>query len=182
MPTPLFESPAPGIIKEQVQLLQFWTHTLSRTHLPRIVHSETFLYLSIQKNSTHGLEVVHGLSQVIQCVLLVLVSAMGEVETGHIHAGFQQLLQDGARPGADSLDIGPNVQTILVMAILQRPSSGVCPMMSGMSVLVAIAQRLFSWRPLQIPLAPPLRSEFEIDTVRLCYVVLWLKLGYKGLF
>jgi hypothetical protein len=86
--------------------------------LPRIVHSETFLYLGIQKNCTHGLEVVHGLSQVVQSVLLVLVSAMGEVEPGHIHAGFQQLLQDGHLSGfrsqcADDLSLGDFATAII---------------------------------------------------------------------
>ncbi len=61
-------------------------------------------YLSIKKDGTHGLCVMHSNLQVFQSVLVILVGAVREIEARHIHPCSQKLLQDRnlSRLGAES--------------------------------------------------------------------------------
>jgi hypothetical protein len=81
-------------------------------------------YLGIQKNCTQDLGVVHGLAQVVESVLLVIVRSMGKVEPGHVHAGLEQLLQNGHLPGlgsqsADDLGLG-NFEPPIIFRVSQN--------------------------------------------------------------
>lgn len=51
--------------------------------------------LCIKHNSTEDLSVVHGNLETVQGFLVILMSAMGEIEAGNIHPCSQKLLQHG---------------------------------------------------------------------------------------
>lgn len=54
--------------------------------------------LGIEHEGAEDLSVVHGSAEVVEGLLVVVVSAMGEVKASNIHASPQQLLQHLHRP------------------------------------------------------------------------------------
>jgi len=67
--------------------------------------------LGVKHDGAEDAGVVHGLPEVVERLLVVLVRAVGEVEARDVHAGSEQLLEHGDGAGgraerADELGLG----------------------------------------------------------------------------
>jgi hypothetical protein len=88
-----------------------WTRRNERPERKREREAE-FANLGVEHDGTNDAGDVHSLTEVVECLLVVLVRAVGKVEPRDAHAGAQQARAhlDGARgraEGADDLGLGP---------------------------------------------------------------------------
>lgn len=68
--------------------------------------------LGVKHDGAEDACILHGSAKVVEGLLMVLVGAVGEIETGYVHAGAEKLLNhgNGATSGtesADDLGLGP---------------------------------------------------------------------------
>ena len=52
-------------------------------------------YLSVEHDSSENAGVLHGGAEVVECVLVVFVASMREVEASHVHTGSEKLFDHG---------------------------------------------------------------------------------------
>nr|GMD21580.1 hypothetical protein GW17_00044661 [Ipomoea batatas] len=92
----------------------------SRTYVICIV-----IYLGVEHDGADNTGVLHGLAEVVERFLVILVRSVGEVEPSDVHAGTEKLLRHRNRAGrrserADDLRLGALLSKHSAVGILSR--------------------------------------------------------------